>query len=236
MRAPRIELCRACGTRATVVEVFGNAQDAAAGTAQHRLGTAANKRPDLGGMVGESLMAVEARYPQPAALHAQGDYVVGPSPMRATAVHVDIDPVDRNSVDKPSMEQASPGSASERGCMVHGRRAGPGQSLQPGSARGYPSQEESLQPGSARGYPSQEESLQPGSARGYPSQEKVRSRRRRLWGTHINAAPRALTVCLTCRASGKIDTVTGAWVGRNRRACAGVKDGACLRLQRISWR
>ena len=39
------------------------------------------------------------------------------------------------------------------------------ESPQPGSARGYPSQEESPQPGSARGYPSQEESLQPGSAR-----------------------------------------------------------------------
>ena len=45
------------------------------------------------------------------------------------------------------------------------------ESLQPGSARGNPSQEKSLQPGSARGHPSQEKSLQPGSAREYPSQE-----------------------------------------------------------------
>ncbi len=53
--------------------------------------------------------------------------------------------------------------------LVHG---GLFRSLQPGSARGVPSQEESLQPGSARGVPSQEESLQPGSARGVPSQEE----------------------------------------------------------------
>ena len=46
------------------------------------------------------------------------------------------------------------------------------ESPQPGSARGYPSQEESPQPGSARGHPSQEESPQPGSARGHPSQEE----------------------------------------------------------------
>ena len=48
------------------------------------------------------------------------------------------------------------------------------ESLQPGSARGHPSQEKSLQPGSARGHPSQEESLQPGSARGHPSQGNSR--------------------------------------------------------------
>ena len=40
-----------------------------------------------------------------------------------------------------SMERSSPGSASERGRLFHGRRAGAGQSLQPGSARGYPSHE-----------------------------------------------------------------------------------------------
>ena len=51
------------------------------------------------------------------------------------------------------MEQASPGSASDRGRLIHGRRAGPGRSPQPGSARGN------------------------------PSQERIRSRRRRLWGT-----------------------------------------------------
>ena len=55
-------------------------------------------------------------------------------------------------------------------------------SLQPGSARGNPSQEKSLQPGSARGNPSHENSPQPGSARvslaedgsarGIPSHEK----------------------------------------------------------------
>ena len=45
------------------------------------------------------------------------------------------------------------------------------ESLQPGSARGHPSQEDSLQPGSARGHPSQEDSLQPGSARGNPSHD-----------------------------------------------------------------
>ncbi len=55
-------------------------------------------------------------------------------------------------------------------------------SLQPGSARGVPSQEESLQPGSARGVPSHENSLQPReregvprkrrSARGHPSHDK----------------------------------------------------------------
>ena len=39
------------------------------------------------------------------------------------------------------------------------------ESLQPGSARGHPSQEDSLQPGSARGNPSHDSSLQPGSAR-----------------------------------------------------------------------
>ena len=51
-------------------------------------------------------------------------------------------------------------------------------SLQPGSARGVPSQEESLQPGSARGVPSQEESLQPGSARGVPSHEDYQGPKR----------------------------------------------------------
>ncbi len=53
-----------------------------------------------------------------------------------------------------SMEQTCPGSASDPARLFHGRRAGPGQSPQPGSARGN------------------------------PSQEKDRSRRRRLWGTH----------------------------------------------------
>ena len=51
------------------------------------------------------------------------------------------------------MEQTCPGSASDLVRVFHGRRAGPGQSLQPGSARGN------------------------------PSQEKDRSRRLRLWGT-----------------------------------------------------
>ena len=50
------------------------------------------------------------------------------------------------------------------------------ESLQPGSARGNPSQEKSLQPGSARGHPSQEKIPQPGSARGHPSHEKRSAR------------------------------------------------------------
>ena len=54
------------------------------------------------------------------------------------------------------------------------------ESLQPGSARGHPSQEESLQPGSARGHPSQEESRQPGSARGNPSPDKSPAKRNTL--------------------------------------------------------
>ena len=53
-----------------------------------------------------------------------------------------------------------PGSA-----QAHSSR----ESLQPGSARGCPSQEESPQPGSARGCPSQEESPQPENVRGRPS-------------------------------------------------------------------
>ena len=62
-----------------------------------------------------------------------------------------------------------------------------GESHQPGSARGHPSEEKSSarghpsqegspQPGSARGHPSQEESPQPRSARGHPSQEKSSAR------------------------------------------------------------
>ena len=54
------------------------------------------------------------------------------------------------------------------------------ESLQPGSARGHPSQEESLQPGSARGDPSQEKSPQPGSARENPSHENSPSQEKRL--------------------------------------------------------
>ena len=54
------------------------------------------------------------------------------------------------------------------------------ESLQPGSARGVPSQERSLQPESARGVPSQEERLQrspqPGSAREHPSHEESSAR------------------------------------------------------------
>ena len=80
------------------------------------------------------------------------------------------------------------------------------QSLQPGSARGYSSQENGLQPGSARGYPSQEnssargnpsqESLQPGSARGNPSQESCG--RRNTW--HNGAL-----VFLDRNANGRFD-------------------------------
>ena len=55
-------------------------------------------------------------------------------------------------------------SATGGGCSMVDER-GRARSLQPGSARGYPSQEDS----GARGYPSQEDS----SARGYPSQEKT---------------------------------------------------------------
>ena len=86
-------------------------------------------------------------------------------------------------------------------CPADGAR-----SLQPGSARGYPSQENSLQPGSARGYPSQEnssargnpsqESLQPGSPRGNPSQESCG--RRNTW--HNGAL-----VFLDRNANGRFD-------------------------------
>ena len=69
------------------------------------------------------------------------------------------------------MEQTPPGSASDLGRLIHGRRAGPGRSPQLGSARGNPSQENSPQPGSARGNPSQGEN---------------RRRRHRLWGTRKN--------------------------------------------------
>ncbi len=55
---------------------------------------------------------------------------------------------------------------------------------------------QSLQPGSARGYPSQENSLQPGSARGYPSQE--RCGRRNTW--HNGAL-----VFLDRNANGRFD-------------------------------
>ena len=67
-----------------------------------------------------------------------------------------------------------------------------GRSPQPGSARGYPSQEESPQPGSARGYPSQEESPQPGSARGHPSQKKTQPGSARGYPPQKNEAPTEL--------------------------------------------
>ena len=71
------------------------------------------------------------------------------------------------------MEQTSPGSASDSGWLFHGRRAGPGRSPQPGSARGN------------------------------PSQERIRSRRRRLWGTLLGASGKlsaivAITLLLGC--------------------------------------
>ena len=71
-------------------------------------------------------------------------------------------------------------------CPADGAR-----SLQPGSARGYPSQENS----SARGNPSQE-SLQPGSPRGNPSQESCG--RRNTW--HNGAL-----VFLDRNANGRFD-------------------------------
>ena len=51
--------------------------------------------------------------------------------------------------------------------VAFGEKDGVEMILQPGSARGHPSQEDSLQPGSARGNPSHDNSLQPGSARGH---------------------------------------------------------------------
>ena len=58
------------------------------------------------------------------------------------------------------------------------------ESLQPGSARGHPSQEGSLQPGSAREHPSQEKA-QLGSASGHPSKQKPP----RPGSPHIEAPP-----------------------------------------------
>ena len=101
LRAPRVEMCRASGACRTVIEVFGNAKTTTAGTAQHGFRISAAEGPHLGGMVGDALMAVETRYPQPAALHPQHNDVGGPLPVRAAPVNVDIDPVNRYAVDKP---------------------------------------------------------------------------------------------------------------------------------------
>ena len=73
------------------------------------------------------------------------------------------------------------------------------ESLQPGSARGHPSQEKSLQPGSARGHPSQEESLQPGSARGHPAHSERPAKRNTLC---ISAQVGCALDCSFC-ATGK---------------------------------
>ena len=106
-RAPRVERCRASGACRTVVEVLRNAQTIATGAAEHRFRIAATQGPDLGGMVGDRLVAVETRYPQPAAFHAQRDDVVRPSPVRAASNAIDIDPVDRySSVDAPHIPAA----------------------------------------------------------------------------------------------------------------------------------
>ena len=106
MRAPRVEVRCAPGAHRIGIEVFGNAKKAAAGPAQHRFRFAATKGPHLGGMVGHRLVAVETRYPQPAAFHAQRDDVVRAPPMRAASIAIDIDPVDGYSVDAPHIPAA----------------------------------------------------------------------------------------------------------------------------------
>ena len=100
-RATRVEVCRASGARHTAIEVFGNAQNPATGTAQHRFGIAAANGPRHGGMVGDRLVACETRHPKPAAPHAQGDYIGRPSPVRAASTDIDVDPLDGHPVDTP---------------------------------------------------------------------------------------------------------------------------------------
>ena len=108
LRAPQVEVCRASGAHRIGIEVFGDAQKSAAGAAQHRFRLAASKRPHLGGMVGDRLVAVETRHPQPAAFHAQRDDIVRPSPMRAASIVIDINPVDGYAVDAPHIHAGGP--------------------------------------------------------------------------------------------------------------------------------
>jgi len=80
------------------------------------------------------------------------------------------------------------------------------ESLQRGSARGHPSQEESLQRGSARGHPSQEESLQPGSARGDPSQEKsLQPGSARGHPAHSERPAKRNTLCISAQVGCALD-------------------------------
>ncbi len=66
-----------------------------------------------------------------------------------------------------------------------------GWSLQPGSARGYPSHEKA-QPGSARGHPSHEKA-QPGGAIGHPPHEKAQPRNAMGHPPHETAQPGSAT-------------------------------------------